>query len=221
MSRRHRKILASLGATPVLLATICANAQAQSVLEIAAGIKFCRTVTDDAQRLKCFDSLFSEKKEAPQSDMPKPEVLWSLAENKSPIDDSPQVAASLADEDGAVLVLRCKEQKTEAAFGKQFAYLGSEPIKVLFRVNDGAPVQTLWHPSTNGNMTFAPSPVQFIQALPDQGKLFIRATGFGNKDIDGLFNLGNVGDVRNKIAVACKWPQSSTSSPPQAKQLKK
>jgi hypothetical protein len=47
------------------LTVACMNvivpASAQSLLEIVAGLKLCRTLTDDAQRLKCFDGLVTDK----------------------------------------------------------------------------------------------------------------------------------------------------------------
>src|SRR5215468_10058818 len=89
--------------------------QAQSMLEIVAIIKYCKTLTDDVQRLNCFDGLFAEKQQPP--------VTWSIEESKSPVDDSPQVAGMLYADSSTdpsylmlptVLVLRCKEKKTEA-----------------------------------------------------------------------------------------------------------
>jgi hypothetical protein len=44
--------------------------------------------------------------------------------------------------------------------------------------------------------------VEFIRALPNAGKLFIRAARFDGKTKDGNFNLGAISEVRNKIARA-------------------
>jgi hypothetical protein len=76
------------------LGGITSHSRAQSLLEIAAGIKFCKTLTDDSQRLKCFDSLFT-KKEEPPAEKPQTAMSWSIEESKSPVDDSPQVTAML------------------------------------------------------------------------------------------------------------------------------
>jgi hypothetical protein len=192
----------------------CGHAKAQSVLEIAVGIKFCRTLTDDAQRLKCFDGLFAEKdtKAPTAAAEPKTVATWSIEETKSPLDDSPQVSGTLLAGEAAI-ILRCKERKTEAIFVKQFTYLGSDNVKVLVRINDGQVIETAWRPASTGKGAFAPSPVQFIRALPDNGKLFIRATGYGGKTVDGEFNLGLISEVRDKIAAACKWPQGGPTPP--------
>jgi hypothetical protein len=196
-----------------LLAVMPTQSKSQSVLEIAAGIKFCKTLTDDPTRLKCYDGLFTDK-EPPVSEKPKIEASWDITENKSPIDDSPQVSGLLAADGGAGLVLRCKEKKTEAIFSKQFSYFGSSNgLKVLVRINDGKPIETEWSPSTTGQAVFAPAAVQFIRALPENGKLFIRATVYNGSNADGEFNLGAVSVLRDKIAAACRWPTASAPTP--------
>jgi hypothetical protein len=117
-------ILRSLGLAIALCFGGCAttfSASAQSLLEVLAGMKFCRTLKDDSQRLKCFDELFAEKpitQEEPGK--VEKEVAWTITEGKSPIDDSPQVTASLFPPGANVgmgllgapaLVLRCKESE--------------------------------------------------------------------------------------------------------------
>jgi Type VI secretion system VasI, EvfG, VC_A0118 len=198
-----------------------APASAQSILEIVAGLKFCRTLKDDAQRLKCFDRLVADKA-TEQPKTPETAATWTIEENKSPVDDSPQVTGTLhgigdSGADAAFLMLRCKEKKTEAVFGRTFSFIGSsEPIKVLTRVNDGQAIETMWHPSTTGTGVFAPSAVQFIRSLPDNGKLFIRAFGFRGKQADGEFSLGKVSEIRDKISAACNWAAAASkpAAPP-------
>lgn len=190
-------------------------ASAQSVLEVVAGLKFCRTLKDDGQRLKCFDGLVAEKKTEQRSSKdtdPEVEVTWTITEDKSPIDDSPQVMGILeavgARDTG--LLLRCREKHTEAAFAGGSTYLGSEANKVVVRINEGKPIETRWSPSSDGRAVFAPSAIQFIRSLPDNGKLFVRAFGYGGRTADGEFKLGNVSEVREKIAQACNWPGEPT-----------
>lgn len=177
-------------------------AHAQSILELPAGVQFCKTLKDDARRLKCYDGLSEEMKQ-PQAAEPPPK--WSIKESKSPVDDSPQVDATLI-VDQRMLVLRCRERKTEVIFGGQFApFFGSDPVKVLVRINDEKATTTTWFPSTDGQAAFAPAAVQFIRALPDHSKLFIRGFGSQGSRVDGTFELGSVSAIRDKIAAACKW----------------
>lgn len=221
------RIIAGIIST-ILASATSGQVQAQSMLEIAAGIKFCKTLTDDAQRLKCFDGLFTEKQQQPPAAKSQPELGWSIEESKSPIDDSPQVTGMLRADgstDGpsltppTMLVLRCQEKKTEAYLTKPLIFLGTDPIKVLVRINDGKPIETQWHPSTNGQGVFAPAAVQFIRALPENGKLFIRATGFNGENVDGAFTLGRISEIRDKIAADCHWP--AVGGPTEASGAKK
>jgi hypothetical protein len=209
-------IALACGASSAWVDAIVLSASAQPLLETLAGIKFCRTIKDDAQRLKCFDELLAER---PKDQSPKPsnvEVNWAIEESKSPLDDSPQVRGALhgvGDSTRSVLELRCREKKTEAIFIPSSGYLGHEAIKTLVRINDGKPIETTWSPSSDGQAAFAPSAIQFIRALPDRGKLFIRASGYGGRSADGEFNLGEVSGIREKIAQACNWPAASAKDP--------
>ena len=182
---------------------------AQSILEFAAGVRFCGTIKDDAQRLKCYDGL-SQYIAKPSIATRTPEASpgWSIKETKSSVDGSPQVEAILIS-DKQQLVLRCREHKTEAVFGGDFTFLGSKPIKVLVRFNDGQPIVTMWQPSTSDQGVFAPDADRFIRALPDNGELFIQAFGLQGSTVEGTFELGDVSTVRKKIAAACKWDEAA------------
>ena len=95
-------------------------------------------------------------------------------QDKSPTDNSPQISAGLVVGEAA-LILRCREQKTEAAFSTKDTYLGDKPVTVRFRIDSQDPIKEAWRPSMNGLAAFAPKPEEFIRALPDSGKVFIRA----------------------------------------------
>ena len=205
------RFFAVIASTLVLMVAVASGrVQAQSMLQVVAEIKFCKTLTDDAQRLKCFDGLFAEKQQPP--------ATWSIEESKSPIDDSPQVTGMLYADSSTdpsslmsptVLVLRCKEKKTEAYLGKPFTLFGANTVtvKVLVRINDDKSIETQWQPSSNGLGVFALAAVEFIRALPDNGKIFIRVTTFDGSTVDGAFTLGKVSEIRDKIAADCHWPR--------------
>jgi hypothetical protein len=207
------KIRRTLTAVAILLTFGSGGSTAQSVAEIAAGAKLCQAISDDGRRLKCFDDLFAEKPHA-SSTVEKlgSEPAWSIEEGKSPTNNSPQfIAAKVAGD--TVLILRCKEQTTEAAFSTKYNYLGSKSVDVLVQINDEKPTKDVWRASTTGRAAFAPNAVEFIRVLSDDGKLFIRATRFDGKTKDGNFNLGAVSEIRNKIARACDWPDVSGEEP--------
>ena len=108
---------------------------------------------------------------------------WSALESKSPDDGSSQIGGALVVGDAA-LILRCREQRTEAAFSTKDTYLGDDAVVVRVRINSNEPKKEVWCSSANSFAVFAPSPEEFIRALPDNGRVFIRAIkpDGGNKD---------------------------------------
>jgi len=173
---------------------------------ISEEVKACKAMSDDRERLKCFDGLFADKPSptANAADQSAKRENWQIEESKSPADGSPQiVAANLVGD--TVLILRCKDQITEAAFSTRYNYLGYKAVDVELRVNNQKPIKEVWKASIDGRAAFAPDAAAFIQSLPDSGKLLIRTTRSDGKAKEGKFDLGNVSDIRNKIAQACDW----------------
>ena len=91
--------------------------------DIPTEVKSCKAIADDKERLRCFDGLFggpSKPQKTTEEEQVKnpPEeehANWSIDETKSPADGSTQVVAANLVGD-TVLILRCKEKTTEAAF---------------------------------------------------------------------------------------------------------
>src|SRR5262249_31227748 len=156
-------------ATIGLLVTLGSGASmAMPPQEIPAEVKACKAITDDKERLHCFDDLFRGLSK-PQNTPKEKQANWSIDESKSPNDSTPRVVATNLVSD-TVLILRCKEQNTEAAFSTQFNYLGYKSVDVELRINDKNPIKEVWKASVNGRAAFAPDAVAFIQSLPDNGK---------------------------------------------------
>ena len=180
--------------------------------EIPAEVKSCKAIADDKERLKCFDGLFGETPR-PQNPQEGTQANWSIDETKSPTDGSPQVVAANLVND-TVLILRCKDQTTEAAFSTQYSYLGYKSVDVQLRINDQNPIKETWKASVNGRAAFVSDAAAFIQSLPNDGKLSIRTTRSNDGKIkEANFNLGGVSEVRNKIAKACDWGSGSVEEP--------
>ncbi|GLR92840.1 hypothetical protein GCM10007858_04620 [Bradyrhizobium liaoningense] len=181
-------------------------------------IGLCRKIGDEAARLKCYDAIGTQpSNQRNDPSAPKPVQEWAVSENKSPIDDSPEISATLMSDDGeSALMLRCKERATEALVAPKGLF-ASETGTVLMRLNDLPPVTAQWTASTTNKALFAPSGINFVKMLPDDGTLFVRATGWrGQRAADATFRLGAVSAVREKISVACKWQSSATANAPKA-----
>ena len=184
--------------------------------DIPAEVKSCKAISDDKDRLKCFDGLFGGPSKPPKSPdeqqaQQTPEekqANWSIDETQSPDGKPEVVAANLVND--TVLILRCKNQITEAAFSTQYNYLGYSSVDVELRINDQTPTKEVWRASMNGRAAFAPDAVAFIESLPDNGNLSIKTTrSTDGKVKEGRFKLDAVSEVRNKIAKACDWADGS------------
>jgi hypothetical protein len=148
--------------------------------------KACKAITNDKDRLKCFDRLFTEPSN-PQNPPEGAQANWSIEESKSPTDGSSQlVGANLVGD--TVLILRCKDQITEAAFSTQYNYLGYKSVDVQLWINEQSPTKEVWKASMNGRAAFAPDAIAFIQSLPDNGKLSIKTM----RSTDGRAGPGNL-----------------------------
>jgi hypothetical protein len=200
---KRSSIAFAITATFVIAGSTFSNAL--PLQAITEEVKACKAISNDQQRLKCFDGLFADKPNPPNAtDKSANEGNWSIEETKSPTDRSPQVVAANLVGD-TVLILRCKDQITEAAFSTKYNYLGYSSVDVQLRINDQSPIKEVWKASMNGRAAFAPDAIAFMLSLPDNGKVTIRTTRSDGKVKEGNFDLGAVSEVRNKIAHACDW----------------
>jgi hypothetical protein len=139
---------------------------------------------------------------------------WTIVENKSPTNEGDQLSAAMVVGDAA-LILRCRDQTTEAAFSTKNTYLGKETVTVRYRFNSENPIKEIWRSSMDGRAAFASNPRDFIRSLPDNGRVFIRAIAADGQNKDANFKLSGVSDVREKIGRACNWsnePDESTGT---------
>jgi hypothetical protein len=61
----------------------------------------------------------------------------------------------------------------------------------------------------NGRAAFAPKTEDFIRALPDKGRVFIRAIAADGNNKDANFQLAGVSEIKEKIARVCNWPNAT------------
>ena len=103
---KRSRMLFAITATFVIFGSTASNALSPQATE-EEGVKACKAISNDQQRLKCFDGLFADKPNSPNAaDQSAKDENWSIEESKSPTDGSPQiVAANLVGD--TVLILRC------------------------------------------------------------------------------------------------------------------
>jgi hypothetical protein len=165
----------------------------------------CKKVIAESDRLKCYDAIGTKPRAT--SDEPAPvKGKWVYTESKSPTDDSDQVLAMLAGEpEDALLVFRCMEQRTEAVFVPPPGFFATGRVNVLVRIDSATPDTITASVGTNNRALFISPAPEFMRLLTDNGKLFLRASGYQGKQADGLFNLADVSVARDKVAETCHW----------------
>jgi hypothetical protein len=176
----------------------------------------CRQIKDEGKRLKCYDRLdrsSSNARERLGQSRPGGDTAWIINDEKSPLDDSPLVSTALSSsDDRAHLLMRCKDRKTEVAVSMTgFIKCGTD-VRVIYRINQEQAVETVWRSHPSCYLALAPTPIPFIRALADGGKVFVRMYDNHNAPYDALFSLGNVSKIRSRLAEACEWDAASTSS---------
>ena len=137
-----------------------------------------------------------------------PKSGWSIIEDKPATGESARFSAGIIVGDAA-LILRCQERKTEAAFSTENTDFGEESVKVRYRIDLSEPIQQTWRSSINGHAAFAPKPMDLIRALPDNGRIFIRAIASDGSNKDTNFIISGTFAIRDKVARACNWPSTS------------
>jgi hypothetical protein len=192
------------------IVAFAASAQAQDAFTP------CRQIKDDGKRLKCYDRLdrsSSNARERPGQSRPGGDTAWTITDEKSPLDDSPLVSAALASsDDRSHLLLRCKDRKTQVAVSMMgFINCGAD-VRVIYRINQEQAVEAPWRSHPSCYLALAPTPIPFIRALADGGKVFVRMYDNHNAPNDAVFSLGNVSKIRSRLAEACQWDAASTSS---------
>jgi hypothetical protein len=166
----------------------------------------CRKVADGDARLKCYDAIGTTTEPSKPAELEIKPLEWNVVESKSPIDDSPEIRAGMMSVDGlSSIILRCAERKTEVVLTPRTLFVYDRGT-VLVRLNDLPAASAVWPASTSHKALFAPNGLAFVKMLPDNGTLFVRATG-QTASADATFKLGAVSAVRDRISAACRWQE--------------
>ena len=168
----------------------------------------CTKIKDDTARLKCFDEAFEDVNNVTdRSSGTNVPPTWHIKKEKSELDDSPSIIATLPATSGtSILIARCIENRTNLIVaGDYIVSSRKRTVRVVVRVNDASSIEELWLPATNGRGVFSPTAISTMRLLPDNAKLFTRVLDFQDVQHDASFQIGNFSDVRDQIAAACNW----------------
>ena len=138
---------------------------------------------------------------------------WVISETTSPVDYSPLITAvnlshATVKDAPSSLAIRCRGERTELAVATTGSWLPSKynDFRVIYQINDQAPVEQRWAASTGGRSAiFRGDAIRFLQALPDSGHISIRVYGSQAIPHEATFHLAGLDAVRRRVAAVCKW----------------
>ncbi len=188
-----------------------AVAFAQAGSDPVADLRAC-SLMERAERVECLEEL--SRSIAPPA-RPAPEVdNWIVSETTSPVDYTPIVGAKNASHGGSdgssiQLSIHCRGGRTELVVTGPAVTRRGEEYAISYRINGDLAVQlAAGSPSFGTGAAFQGDVVRLLQSLPDEGDIAVRLSTRNGAAQDGYFSLGGLKMVRDKIAVACKWPQA-------------
>jgi len=194
-------------------------------LEVGSGAAFAQGASDPVEnlracslmqpqeRLECLEKL--SRTIAPPPRPAATDEKWVVSETTSPVDYTPIVRATTPARDGPnasamQLSIQCRGGRTELMVAGPAVSRSGTDYAISYRVNDGHPVQlAAGSPSSGNGAAFTGDVVRLLQSLPEEGDFAVRLSSrTGAAAQEGHFSLGGLKMVREKVAVACKWPQA-------------
>lgn len=169
---------------------------------------------DGMERLKCVDELLGEAAESPAA-APDREHNWIISETTSPVDYKPQIAARTmgrpATKDApSSISIHCRAGRTSLMISAPHSWnkLGESEAKVVYKINDGPPVEQRWRAADGGrSLAFQDDAVRLLRAIPEGARFLIEVYAGSTAPYESAFQLTGLDAVRRKFAAACHWPE--------------
>ena len=193
----------------VALGLASAVAHAQGPNDPMGQLRAC-SMLEQAERLECLDKLSRNIAPSPRQAPEAPN--WIVSETTSPVDYTPIVTATTSPQgpngSSMQLSIRCRGGRTELVVTGS-AISRSEDFTISYRINDDQPVQfAAATPSFGQGAAFRGDVVRLLQSLPEEGGVAIHLSTRAGGALDGYFLLSGLKMVRDKVSMACRWPQT-------------
>jgi len=149
---------------------------------------------------------------------PKPrDPNWIISETTSPVDYAPVMTAAIrlpftVKHAPNTFAIRCRGGRTELLVRTEGTWRASRTreVQVDYQVNDQPLVKLTWTASPDGKTAiYRDDAVGLLQSLPDGARLKINVLDEPGPSHEATFQLTGLDAVREKIAVACKWPPAA------------
>lgn len=176
----------------------------------------CPSIENDIARLACYDkeAKNSEENEPDQQqeleDLKKEYGDWIVDVTESPLNDSKEVSIMRVSNDfenrrnPAILMLRCQRNKTEA-FLSWSEYIGSDNMKVAYRIDKEEAKNVWWNASSTGKASFIPKAISFIKSLEGKESIYIEAEKYRGGRVSATFDISGIEEVIIPLREACGW----------------
>ena len=143
-----------------------------------------------------------------------PNTNWVVSETTSPVDYTPLITAAFrlpsnVKDAPNTLAIRCRGLRTELLVATEGRWRTSRAgeIQVAYQINDQPFVKLPWTASADGKTaTYKGEAVGLLQSLPEGTRLKLNVFDAPGRSHEATFQLAGLDAVREKIAVACKWP---------------
>ncbi len=149
---------------------------------------------------------------------PKPrDPNWIISETTSPVDYAPVMTAAIrlpftVKHAPNTFAIRCRGGRTELLVRTEGTWRASRTreVQVDYQINDQPLVKLTWTASPDGKTAiYRDDAVGLLQSLPDGARLKIDVLDEPGPGHEATFQLTGLDAVREKIAVACKWPPAA------------
>ena len=149
---------------------------------------------------------------------PKPrDPNWIISETTSPVDYAPVMTAAIrlpfsVKHAPTTFAIRCRGGRTELLVRTEGTWRASRTreVQVDYQINDQPLVKLTWTASPDGKTAiYRDDAIGLLQSLPDGARLKIDVLDEPGPSHEATFQLTGLDAVREKIAVACKWPPAA------------
>jgi hypothetical protein len=109
----------------------------------------------------------------------------------------------------STLAIRCRGLRTELLVATEGRWRASRAgeVQVAYQINDQPFVKLPWTASADGKTaTYKGEAVELLQSLAEGARLKLNVFDGPGPIHEATFQLAGLDAVREKIAVACKWP---------------
>lgn len=175
----------------------------------------CPSIENDTDRLACYDKEAEDSSKNTEDqkeleDLKKEYSDWVVNITESPLNDSKEVTMMKFSEgfedtrSPAVLMLRCQRNKTDA-FISWNEYIGSDNMRVAYRIDKEGAKNVWWNASSNGQASFIPKSISFIKSLEGKESIYVEAEKYRGGRVAATFNISGIEEAIKPLREACSW----------------